>query len=502
MAVHQVLAQYEARLAELQTSLEQVRLHSTLTAAAWTAVVALFLVLSVLAMRQRVSILWPSLPVPLAVALTLRFRRYRRSRPGIWRLRCFYQRAVQRVQGNWAGNGATGVEYSEPGHVYAGDLNVFGQGSLFELVNTARTAIGQRGLAQYLTRTPAIEESLLRQEAVRELSGQFELRERLALFGKFELSECKWETFTTWLDSPALSFPRLLRVSAFVTSLLLAVLLIVAITGFVPRKSAALWIAPLVAFHATVGLIFRDRVRRMLGSLSAVSVEIQVLREGLQFLEMHQFQSTKLRQLTGRIQHSSQSMRKLERLLKVLYERNKEGFYGFSLLFLTATQLCMAIEQWRVEHRDDLRLWLHAWGEFEALNSLASYAYENPDNTFPEVSRGENTFVAEALGHPLLPDASCVRNDIQLNEDSRFYLISGSNMSGKSTLMRAIGLNTVLAQADAPVRARALRLSRLSVCASLSVVDSLLNGKSKFMAEVDRHAKPSRRRWLVSRCSF
>ena len=94
--------------------------------------------------------------------------------------------------------------------------------------------------------------------------------------------------------------------------------------------------------------------------------------------------------------------------------------------------------------------------------------------------------MAEALGHPLLPDVSCVRNDIQLNQGSRFYLISGSNMSGKSTLMRAIGLNTVLAQAGAPVRAQALRLSRLSVCASLSVVDSLLNGKSKFMAEVDR----------------
>ena len=234
MAVHQVLAQYEGRLAELQTSLEHVRLHSTLTAAAWTAVVAVFLVLSVLAMRQRVSILWPSLPVPLAVALTVRFRRYRRSRPGIWRLRCFYERAVQRVQGNWAGNGVTGVEYTEPGHVYAGDLNVFGVGSLFELVNTARTAIGQRGLAQYLTRTPAIEESLLRQAAVREFSGQVELRERFVLFGKFELSECKWETFTTWLDSPAISFPRLLRISVFVTSLFLAALLVVAITGFVP----------------------------------------------------------------------------------------------------------------------------------------------------------------------------------------------------------------------------------------------------------------------------
>ena len=146
----------------------------------------------------------------------------------------------------------------------------------------------------------------------------------------------------------------------------------------------------------------------------------------------------------------------------------------------------MAVEHWRIEHGADLRVWLDAWAEFEALNALANYSYENPGNTFPEFSSEETKFEAEALGHPLLSGASCVRNDIQLNQDSRFYVVSGSNMSGKSTLLRTIGLNAVLAFAGAPVRARALRLSRLSVCASLSVVDSLLSGKSKFMAEVDR----------------
>jgi DNA mismatch repair ATPase MutS len=155
-------------------------------------------------------------------------------------------------------------------------------------------------------------------------------------------------------------------------------------------------------------------------------------------------------------------------------------------LLLFATQLCLSIEHWRIQHGEALRAWLDAWAEFEALNALANYAYENAENTFPEFSTREARFEAEALGHPLIPDASCVRNDVHLNRESRFYLVSGSNMSGKTTLLRAIGLNAVLAFAGAPVRARVLRLSRLSVCASLSVVDSLLNGKSKFMAEVDR----------------
>jgi DNA mismatch repair ATPase MutS len=176
----------------------------------------------------------------------------------------------------------------------------------------------------------------------------------------------------------------------------------------------------------------------------------------------------------------------LERLLDVLNERNKEWFYGPFLALLVATQLCMAIEDWRIQHRAALQIWLDTCAEFEALNSLANYAYENPENTFPEFSSEEGKFEAEALGHPLLSSESCVRNDVRLNRDCRFYVISGSNMSGKSTFLRAIGLNAVLAFAGAPVRARALRLSRLSVCASLSVVDSLLNGTSKFLAEVER----------------
>lgn len=125
-------------------------------------------------------------------------------------------------------------------------------------------------------------------------------------------------------------------------------------------------------------------------------------------------------------------------------------------------------------------------GGVRGLNSLAAYGYENPENAFPELDDKPASFEARELGHPLLPRSSCVRNDIHLTGVSRFYIVSGSNMSGKSTLLRAIGLNAVLAFAGAPVRASALRLSGLSIFASLSIVDSLLNGKSKFLAEVDR----------------
>ena len=149
-----------------------------------------------------------------------------------------------------------------------------------------------------------------------------------------------------------------------------------------------------------------------------------------------------------------------------------------------------AVERWRKQYGAALRDWLQTWSEFEALNSLANYTHENPGNVFPlfpnDFSNFNAHFEAVALGHPLLPDETCVGNDVRLNSATRFYIVSGSNMSGKSSLLRAIGLNAVLAFAGAPVRSQALQLSPLSVCASMDVVDSLLNGKSKFLAEVDR----------------
>jgi hypothetical protein len=475
-----VLLRYEDRIAAIQTGLEQTRLHSGVATIALVMMVALVLLLGALAVRQRISLLWPSLPVPLAAALASRLGKYRDAQSRGRRLRAFYDRAVARVRGCWVGQGATGMEFHEPAHLYAGDLHVFGEGSLFELICVARTGIGQRGLAEYLKQGATVAESRRRQEAVRELSGQTDLRERLASLGRFDFAESTWETFSAWLDSPALVFPRYLR-----AVLLTSVLLLVVLAALAPWPLAAPGIVVLVAFHAAVGLRYRDGVRSALASLGPVSVEIEVLREGLELLAASRFRSAKLRELAEQTRGSAERLRRLERMLDGLQQRNKEWFFVPSLFLMVATQLCLAIEDWRVRHGASLRIWIDAWGEFEALHSLANYADENPGHVFPSFSPA-NEFVAAELGHPLLPDATCVRNDVGLNGESRFYVVSGSNMSGKSTLMRAIGLNAVLAYCGAPVRAKALRLSNLSICASLSVVDSLLQGKSKFMAEMER----------------
>jgi hypothetical protein len=486
LTIPEVLIQYQARLRELQIAAAQARLHGTMAAAVLAVGVVLLLILSVYAVRPRAVYWWAALPVPLIIASARRYRLSRQSRYRISRLKQCYGRSVARIQGNWAGSGANGQEFSDPVHAYASDLDVFGEGSLFELLCTVRTANGKRGLADYLLNAPPIEEILARQEAVRELRDRIDLRERIAVLGEFEFLESKWETFAEWLDSPPFPFNRWLRAAILFTSALFAVIFLGGMSGVIPWKLVAMWMIPLVGVHSAVGLFFRARVNETTAWLRPVSVETQVLREGLRLLEETQFQSDKLRGIGDRVRHSSRPVRKLERLLNALSERNKEWFYAPSLFLLVGTQLCMAIENWRMENGAALRVWLDAWAEFEALSALANYAYENPENSFPVFSTDAAAFEAGSFGHPLLSAESCVFNDVKLGGDRRFLVVSGSNMSGKSTLLRGIGLNAVLAFAGAPVRARALRLSRLAICASLSVVDSLPDGKSKFLAEMDR----------------
>jgi DNA mismatch repair ATPase MutS len=151
-----------------------------------------------------------------------------------------------------------------------------------------------------------------------------------------------------------------------------------------------------------------------------------------------------------------------------------------------STWAVLAAERWRRSHGTAVRSWIDVAGRFEALVSLAAYSYEHADDPFPEFVDGPASFQAADLGHPLIPAAHCVRNDVDICGTTRGLLVSGSNMSGKSTLLRAIGINTVLAMAGAPVRARHLQLTPLQIGASIRINDSLHEGSSRFYAEITR----------------
>jgi len=481
-----VLSEYVDRLQQLGTSFRKLRRHHAVAATGLTIAIILFLILSFYALRQRVPPWWPLLAVPPIVVSAVCCQRVKDGLSKTRRLTRFYEHGLQRLNGMWVGNGFAGDEFDDPDHLYAKDLNVLGRGSLFELLCIARTAAGRKRLADYLLETPTLGEAIERQNAVRELQSRIDLREETTLLGKFEFSEVAVESFEDWLSSPVAPTNQYLHLIAALTSSLTAVIVLAGVVGLLSLVQVVIWISPFVLFHSIVGFIFKRRVNQMTDMLRGVWMDTRVLREGLQLLEVQEFRSARLREILDLIHNSSKSVRRLEQLVGGFYERNKEWFYFPSMLLLLGTQLYMAIEEWRARNGTALRSWLTAWAEFEALNSLANYAWENPSCTYPQLVSGKACFEAQKLGNPLIDNTLCVPNDIELNSKSRFYLVSGSNMSGKSTLLRTIGLNSVLALAGAPVRAQVLRLSQLSICASLSVVDSLMNGKSRFLAEVER----------------
>jgi DNA mismatch repair ATPase MutS len=171
----------------------------------------------------------------------------------------------------------------------------------------------------------------------------------------------------------------------------------------------------------------------------------------------------------------------------LLNSRRNQLFAPFALLLMWGTQMAHAIESWRAIAGPAIARWLAVVGQFEALCALAAYGYENPDDPFPEiVASGAPCYDGEQLGHPLLPASRCVRNDLHLTNGLRLLIVSGSNMSGKSTFLRTVGINAVLALAGAPVRARRLRLSPFAIGATLRIQDSLQEGRSRFYAEILR----------------
>ena len=207
-------------------------------------------------------------------------------------------------------------------------------------------------------------------------------------------------------------------------------------------------------------------------------------------VEVHKFEAPRLqalqRELLSSNVRASEAIARLRSLVDLINARHNIFVRIIDAPLMYSVQVAFAAERWREAHGGALRLWASATGELEALLSLASYSFEHPADPFPEFADGEASLEGEEVGHPLLPAVLCVRNDVTIRGETRVLLVSGSNMSGKSTLMRAVGVNVVLAMAGAPVRAKRLQLTPLELGASIRVNDSLQEGSSRFYAEITR----------------
>lgn len=484
-----ILLDYQQRIEQLQIAIGHLQTRQGLLALILALAIVGSVWLGFLAFVRRAVPAWyPALFLPFATVSVYKFTRNRLAAANLSRIRRYYAKGTERLEERWMGNGCSGEEFEPANHVYAADLDLFGPGSLFERICTARTQLGRERLAQYLLQPAPMKESHERQEAVRELTGRDDLRQKIALLGNYDFQDSRWQTFIEWLDSPPTKFNVWMwaRPIMLATSAVLAVLLTASIIVPSVRSPSRPWLMLIITGQSVIGLCLRKRVRRVIEAAVPVAAEIGIVREGLELLSAETFRAPKLSSLARSARPSLDALRMIVPWFTVLRERTKDWFYLPSLLLLLGTQSAIAIEAWRVRYREELKRWLGVWSEFEALNCLAGYAYENPEDCWPEMVDREALFEASDLGHPILPRKSCVRNNVSLGDACRYFVVSGSNMAGKSTLLRAIGVTCVLAFAGAPVRARALRLAMMRVCASISIVDSLREGRSKFLAEVER----------------
>jgi DNA mismatch repair ATPase MutS len=238
------------------------------------------------------------------------------------------------------------------------------------------------------------------------------------------------------------------------------------------------------------GFFLGTRTLNVIRAVNSPARELALLATLLERLEREPLEAALLQRLRGQLAASgllaSSEIGRLRRWVTLLDWQRNLFFAPIALALLWSAQIAMAIEHWRKRSGRHIREWIAGVGEFEALCALAGYSYEHPGDVFPELKEAGGGFDAEGLGHPLMPEAQCVRNDVRLGGETRLWIVSGSNMSGKSTLLRSVGLNAVLAWAGAPVRATRLSISPLMVGASIRVLDSLQDGRSRFYAEITR----------------
>ena len=414
----------------------------------------------------------------------------------------FYRRGMARMEHRWAGSGTAGEQFRDAQHVYAEDLDLFGRGCLFELLCTARLPMGESCLAGWLKSPSRLEEVLERQGLVAELRGKLELHRDLAITGEQLRPRMASEALMEWAEGQTVLPAGVWRGVAAV--------LAVAAAGAVGLyfESVAFWpvLIGVLAVEGALWVWLRGRMKEAIAGLDCNAEGLELFARILERLEGETFVGERLRgmvrELRGGLGSPGDSRRTdqkadlatasgaVRRLARVVYwAENRENLMAkiVEWPFLYTLQVAFAAEAWKRRWGGRMRVWMNIAGEMEALVALAIYSFEHPRDVFPEFAEageGRALFDGEELGHPLIAPEKCVRNSVRLDEQTRVLLISGSNMSGKSTLLRTVGVNAVLAMAGAPIRGKSLRVTAVNVGTRIRSTDSLQEGRSTFFTEI------------------
>jgi hypothetical protein len=384
----------------------------------------------------------------------------------------------------------------------ARDLSLFGPVSLARLLSTVRTPVGRATVGRWLLAPAPVEEARRRQPAVRELAARLDLRQELELAGRLALlerasrrqsPEADAEPFLAWAESEPwlLQRPALLWAARLLPLVTLG-LAVAAVLGAVPVSLAAL----LAVVNLVLSWATREAVEERLQRVSAGAAELAAYAAALEVLapphgDAPRSESPLLAELAAELRAGDVSaatwMRRLAHRVEIADARHGSFHVFVQVLTLWDFHALSFLEHWQRAAGRRARRWLDALGEIEALAALATLAHDQPSWAFPTLADpGPGHLAATDLGHPLLADGVRVGNDVEIGPPGTFLLVTGSNMSGKSTLLRSLGLAVTLAQMGAPVCADALTLTPLALGTSVLVEDSLADGVSFFLAELLR----------------
>ena len=430
---------------------------------------------------------WLLVPLGVFVAVAVAHGQLLNARDAAASAVAFFDRGLARMAHAWIGTGRTGDRFLPSDHLYAADLDLFGRGSVFELIATTRTQAGEDALADWLLHPATPDVARARQAAARELAQRLDLREAAAVLGDQMRVGVDAAVLRGWAAAPI----QLQGTTARALLMLLATASMITLIWLLRTGSGGpVWIALLLAQIAAAAW-FRPRVTAVISAVDEPARDLDLLVGLLRTIERESFSSPHLQRLQARVategRRASREIAMLSQLEAILESRHNVLFAFPAALMLWATQWAFAIEAWRLRCGHRVGDWLEAVGEFEALLALGALTAEHPGFVFPEfVVESPATLDVHDVAHPLLPP-DAVPNSLALARSGvRLAIVSGSNMSGKSTFLRALGVNVVLAQMGAPVRASAFRLSPLAVGATIRVIDSLTEGESRFFAEIKR----------------
>ena len=450
--------EYDARLSRLAVAAAEGDRRHLVISNLRLAIFAIAALVAWLAFaRALISPVWLLVPALAFAALLVAHARVLNANDRVLRARRYYERGVSRLQGTWAGAGPDGARFIGDHH-YARDLDLFGPGSLFQLIDTARTEAGEQTLADWLSTPAGRVEVIERQAAVAELRDRLDFRETLAVLSA-EAHVSRTGALTNWAAAAPVGLGPAHAVLFASCAALTAALVSAMFAGWISSPVVLAWLT----VPAAIALVYKRRVWQVIRRVDAAADDLSLLEALLGRLEVEVFHAARLATLRGALEGQARPSVLIARLRRSIAARDalrNEFVRPFGLLLLVRSQAAVAIDRWHQNHRAALAGWIAAIGEFEALASLATSSYRTSARSFPTIEAGGPVFDAVALGHPLLPDASAIRNDVSLGGQApRVLIISGSNMSGKSTLLRAVGTNAVLALAGGPVRAERLVLS-------------------------------------------